>query len=235
MKRTSLWLVLLALTPGISKAWYGSYCVRYTPYALTYQHSGLVSGVDYTPYAFTYRSSGLVPGYGISCESFANFAYPVRAAHPARYGRPVSHGSRPVRRHAQAVPEPVRPPNGMNTIRQHLLAKGIQSAGIDQILMVNNEIISVDFLLRDRNLLIKYWNPKGIEALTAEGGPRLKSYENYRRNWAEVAAEHEKNGGQIYYVEASDAQTIVASLNSCSVLNAAPETENETVLYAKDR
>ena len=42
---------------------------RYSPYAFTYRHSGLVScGVDYTPYAFTYHNSGLVPGYGICSD-----------------------------------------------------------------------------------------------------------------------------------------------------------------------
>jgi len=237
MKRTSLWLVLLALTPGISKAWgYGSYyCgVRYTPYAFTYRSSGLVScGTDYTPYAYTYRKSGLVPGYQGSCGSYVSYGSPVGVAHPARFGRPASHGPRSSRGHAQAAPEPVRAPNGMDVIKQHLLAKDIRSADINQILIIDNQLISVDFLLADRNLLIKYWDPEGIETLNAEGGSRQKHYENYRQNWAEVAAEHEKNGGRIYYVEASDAQAIVAALDSCTTLNVKPEAEGETVLYAK--
>ncbi len=138
-----------------------------------------------------------------------------------------------MRRRAQATPEPVRPPDGMDVIKQHLLAKDIQSASINQILMIDNQLISVDFFLKDRNLLIKYWDPKGIETLNAEGGSRQKHYENYRQHWAEVAAQHEQSGGQIYYVEASGAQTIVAALDSCTTLNVKPEAEGETVLYAK--
>lgn len=237
MKRTSLWLVLLALTPGIGKAWgYGSYyCgVRYTPYAFTYRSSGLVScGVDYTPYAFTYRKSGLVPGYEGTCGSYVNYGYPLGIARPVRHGRPAAHGPRSSRGHAQAAPAE-RAPNGMDVIKQHLLARDIQSADINQILMIDNRLISVDFLLADRNLLIKYWDPEGIETLSAERSPRQKHVENYRRNWAKVAAEHEKNGGRIYYVEASDAQAIVAALNSCETLNVKPETEGRAVLYARE-
>ncbi len=238
MKRTSLWLVLLALTPGISNAWgYGSYyCgVRYTPYAFTYRSSGLVScGVDYTPYAFTYNKSGLVPGYAGAYGSHVSYGYPAVVARSVRGSRPTPCGPRPTRGYAQAKPEPARTLNGMDVIKQNLLARDIRSASINQILMIDNQLISVDFLLTDRNLLIKYWDPKGIAALNAQGGSRQKHYENYQRNWAEVAAEHQTNGGQIYYVAASDAETIVAALDSCATLNVKPETEGETVLYAKN-
>jgi len=237
MKRTSLWLVLLALTPGVSEAWgYGCCGVRYTPYAFTYRHSGLVSGcVDYTPYAFTYRNSGLVAGYGTyggSCDGYSYSPGNVRIGRSFRVGTGRGHGGRSMPRHAQDTP---RPQDGRDVIRGHLLAKGIESASVNRILMIGDQLVSADFVLKDRNLLIKYWNPDAIKTLNAQAGPGQKTYENYRTNWAEVAAQYERNGCQIYTVEASDAQTIVASLDSCSVLNAAPEAENKTVLYAKDQ
>ena len=37
--------------------------------------------------------------------------------------------------------------------------------------MIDNQLVSVDFLLKDRNLLIKYWNPEAIEALNATRRP----------------------------------------------------------------
>jgi len=238
MKRISPLLVLLALTPGISEAYgHRSYgCgVRYTPYAFSYRHSGLVSGyVDYTPYALTYRNSGLVPGYGVCSGSYANYAYPVVGGRFARAPRATFRASRPVHRRAQDTPQPVRPPNGMDTIRQHLLAKGIESVNVNRILRVDNQLVSVDVLVEDRNLLIKYWNPQEIEALNTKEGFKQKAYENYRRNWTQVAAEHEQNGGQVYYVEASDAQTIVAALDSCTMLDANPETTDRTVMYARN-
>lgn len=238
MKRTSLWLALLALTPGVSQAWgYGCCGVRYTPYAFTYRHSGLVSGcVDYTPYAFTYRNSGLVPGYGTYSDSCGGYSY---SPGNVRVGRSFGgvrggHGGRSMPRHAQDTPRPPRPQDGRDIIRGHLLAKGIESANIDRILMLDDQLVSVDFVLKDRNLLIKYWNPEAIKALNAQAGPRQKTYENYRERWAEVAAQHERNGGQIYTVEASDAQTIVAALDACTTLDVKPQADNPTVLYARN-
>jgi len=238
MKRISLWLALVVLTPGISKAWgYGYGCgVRYTPYAFTYRHSGLVAGgVDYTPYAFTYRNSGLVPGYGNYSGSCGSYGYSVTAP---RFGRSFRsggfHGPRSVSRHAQDTSGAARPQDGRDIIRGHLLAKGIESASINRILMIDNQLVSVDFVLKDRNLLIKYWNPEAIQALNAQEGSRQKTYENYRENWAKVAAQHEQNGGQIYTVETSDAQTIVAALNAYPTLDIKPQTEDQTVLYARN-
>ena len=97
MKRISFWLVLLALTPGITEAYcYSSYCygVRYSPYAFNYRHSGLVSGVDYTPYAYTYRNSGLVPGYGLSSGSYSNdYVSCLRRPFQTRPRGPAFHGT----------------------------------------------------------------------------------------------------------------------------------------------
>jgi hypothetical protein len=237
MKRTSLWLVLLAFTPGISEAWgYGSCCgVRYTPYAFTYRHSGLVSAcVDYTPYAFTYRNSGLVPGYGTCSGSSGDYGY---TAGNVRFGRSFHggpHGGRSMPRHAQDTAQSTRPQDGRDIIRGHLLAKGIQSASVNRILMIDNQLVSADFVLKDRNLLIKYWNPEAIKALNTQEGSRQQAYENYRTNWAKVAAQHEQNGGQIYTVEASDAQTIVAALDACTTLDTNPQAEGRTVLYARN-
>lgn len=235
MKRTSLWLMLVVLTPGISEAWgYGYGCgVRYTPYAFTYRNSGLVpAGVDYTPYAFTYRNSGLVPGYGNYSGSCGSYGYSVAIP---KFGRSFRgggfHGSRSVSRHAQDTSGAARPQDGRDIIRGHLLAKGIQSASVNRILMIDNQLVSADFVLKDRNLLIKYWNPEAIQALDDS---RQKTYANYRENWAKIAAQHEQNGGRIYTVQASNAQTIVAALDGCPTLDIKPQTEDQTVLYAKE-
>lgn len=137
-------------------------------------------------------------------------------------------------RHAQDTAQPTRPQDGRDIIRGHLLAKGIESASVNRILMIDNQLVSVDFVLKDRNLLIKYWNPEAIQALNAQESSRQKTYANYQESWAKVAAEHERNGGQIYTVEASDAQTIVAALNACTTLDIKPQAEDQTVLYARD-
>lgn len=238
MKRISLGLVLLALTPGISEA-YGYGCcgcgVRYTPYAFSYRHSGLVSAcAEYTPYAFSYRQSGLVPGYGICSDLELVPAFPVARGRFRGAPRPSFRGARFGRRYGQDTSRPVRPPDGVGIIRQHLLAKGIDTVEIDRIFRIDNELVSVDVRVKDRNLLIKYWNPEQIKALDTKEGFKQKIYEKYRDDWTRVAAAYERDGGQVYYVEAADAQTIVAALDSCPTLDTGPETADRTVMYAKD-
>ena len=69
---------------------------------------------------------------------------------------------------------------------------------IDRIFRIDNQLVSVDFLVKDRNLLIKYWNPRGIESLSTKENFKQKAYEKYRQDWTQIAARHELNGGKVY-------------------------------------
>ncbi len=236
MKRMSLWLVLLALTPGIAEAYCGSYYggVRYSPYAFTYRSSGLVPcAAEYTPYALNYRHSGLVEGYGYSQGSL-NYGFPAVRGAFRRAGHAGSRGSRPEPSRAQGVSRPTRSQDGAEVIRRYLLAKGHDAVNMNGIMRIDNELISVDFFLKDHNLIIKYWNSTEIESLKAKDEFRQRSYERYRQNWIQIAARHEQTGGRIYYVEASDARMIVAALDSCTEWDTNPEETSRPVMYVKN-
>jgi hypothetical protein len=249
--------MLLALTPGITEAYCYSSCyggVRYSPYALSYEHSGLVpSGVDYSPYALTYGrsglvyectqytpyalsyySSGLVPGYGIC--SYGDCGYPVFDARVRRVSHAAPRAPRapqPIRRCAQDTPRPIRPPDGMDVIRRHLQAKGFTSVSIDRILRVDNQLVSVDILVKNRNLLIKYWNPQEVERLSTKEAFKQKAYAKYKQDWEQFAEQYKQAGGEVYTVSASEPETIVAALESCTKL--APGKGVQTpALYAKN-
>ncbi|MCL5280073.1 MAG: hypothetical protein M1376_09220 [Planctomycetes bacterium] len=236
MKRIFIGAALLALLPGITNAYYGcyGYGVRYSPYAFSYHSSGLVPcDVEYTPYAFSYHNSGLVYGYGI-CDYGGGYVYSSPAVH---HRLPLHGAPRPrsdFRHHAQNTVRPPRPPDGMFTIRQHLHAKGVDSVDINRILRVGDQLLSADFLVKDRNLLIKYWNPQGIEQLSTQEAFKQKAYANYKESWEKFAAQFQQKGGEIYYVNASEAQTIVAALDSCPKLSPGTGTPLPQTLYAKN-
>ena len=111
----------------------------------------------------------MVYGYGI-CDywgaDYPSCAVPeptthVAPVHVCAVRRAIS---RPRTNTPRAAGVDGRPhPDGMDVIRQHLHAKGLTSVDIDRILRVEDQLLSVDFLVKDRNLLIKYWNPQGIE------------------------------------------------------------------------
>ncbi len=237
MKRIFICAALLALLPGITNAYYGYWCgygVRYSPYAFSYHNSGLVPcGYEYTPYAFSYHSSGLVYGYGI-CDYGGGYTYALPTAHHGgvvhteHFAPPAGH------RRAQDTARPPRPPDGMATIRLHLHAKGVTSVDINRILRVGDQLLSADFLVKDRNLLIKYWNPQGIEQLSTQEAFKQKAYATYKESWEKFAAQFQQKGGEIYYVNASEPQTIVAALDSCPKLSPGTGTPIQQTLYAKN-
>jgi len=237
MKRISVCVVLLAFLPSVTNAYYYGcgYGVRYSPYALSYHHSsGLVPcGVEYTPYAFSYHNSGLVAGYGI-CYYGGGYTWAIPKAFHGRVphaGHRVPFGAR---RCAQDTPRPARPPDGMAVIRRHLHAKGLSSVDIDRILRVGDQLLSANFLVKDRNLLIKYWNPEGIEQLNTKQPFQQKAYAQYKESWEQFARQFQQKGGEIYYVNSSEPQAIVAALESCPKLSPDPGTPIRQTLYAKN-
>ena len=81
-----------------------------------------------------------------------------------------------------------------------------------RILQVEGKTISVDFVLADRNILIKYWNPLEILALQHKAEYKQKAYEDYLESWKSFCAEFQGAGGKIYQIISSDNNEISTSL-----------------------
>jgi hypothetical protein len=79
-------------------------------------------------------------------------------------------------------------------------------------LSIENNLISVDFILTDKNTIIKYWNPEKILALQKENDPRIRSYENYLKSYKNFAGEYLDSGGQIYQIISADETEILTKL-----------------------
>jgi len=264
MKRISLWLVLLALTPDVTEAYYyyyvpARYRIHYSPYALRYGSSGLVpGGLDYSVYAFDYSHTGLVyegtrytpyalqyGSTGLVYDYYYAYPYMMPYGYPGTVINNYYYGCRPKCRPPRSAPgtnPQYAPPDsdssstdGMGTIRQYLRARGFDGASVNRILRIDNVLVSVDFTLRDRNLLIKYWDPKqvdrlsGTDAKSCASATQQKIYAKYKQDWDRFAQQYEQTGGEIYQVNASDQETIVAALQACPRLGtgAAP-------MYAKN-
>ncbi len=258
MRRISPWLALLVFTPGIADATIyvpPRYRTHYSPYSFSYRNSGLVpGGVEYSSQAFSYRHSGLVS------EGAQYTPYLLRygrtglvvdyygCSTPAEHGVAVCHydlirvsEQRPhaVSPRTRAVPRrsataEKQDSDEIGTIRRYVQAKGCDAVNVSRILRIGNNLVSVDFFLKDRNLIIKYWNPDQIESLRTQEGYKQAAYERYLKNWMEIAAQHERTGGRIHCVEASDTQAILAALDSCTELDVNPDETNQTVRYAKN-
>jgi hypothetical protein len=206
---------------------------------LSYRHSGLVNGyVDYTPYAISYRNSGLVEGYGV-CSSTFGFVVPAVGVRHGFVGGSRGHGRTAhisFRKFVAAAPQPaVDPPapDGLNTIRQYLRDRGFATASVNRILRIDNKLVGADFTLADQKLVIRYWDPKEVEQLSSKPASVQRRYEQHRQTWENFAAQHRQTGGEVYCVEASDPQTIVASLQSCPRLDTGNHLMARPVMYAR--
>ena len=90
---------------------------------------------------------------------------------------------------------------------------------IDRILAISNMTISVDFLIKDKNIIIKYWNPEEILLLKQQPEYKRNSYEKYLTEWKGFCQEYMKTGGKIHQIVSAKEQEILAKLMLCDELN----------------
>lgn len=272
MKRISVTIILLALLPSVTNAYYYSrvslrYRTRYSPYSFSYKYpSGLISGdLGYSPYAFSYRHSGLIdhwvryspyafshkypsglisdywsgPYYLNYAFSYGQFGavdcdtrsgehvtsdepadllyYQMRRqyeenlkARDARLSRLSSD-----RQEVNATTES----NGGEIIRQYLTSKNLDFQ-MNRVLRIGNRMVSADFLLRDKNILIKYWNPQDVEFVAQSSDYKRNTYERYKQMCSTFGEQFRQKGGKIYQIESANAQEILEILRQYDELNA---------------
>jgi hypothetical protein len=260
MKRISMLLVLSAFLPGLCQAYYyggysSNYLVRYTPYALSYNSTGLVpggityspyafgagqsglvyEGTRYTPYAFNYYNSGLIMDYSAS-------PYPVYPPQVIVVSCPHSG------RASQIAIPPVRATMNRSygrddgsrrdkdadptqTIRQYLAGRGFNSIDTNYLWRAEGKTVCVSFVLRDKGLAIRYSDPKVVESLSAT---QRNSGASQERSWEAFAKDFSARGGSVYSVSASGREQIVAALDACSALRPQDGTATDAVRFAKE-
>jgi len=240
------------------------YRVRYSPYAFNYHNSGLIpgavkyspytfnvgssglvyEGARYTPYAFNYNNPGLVVDYHL-------WHSPTCAPHPtcgAAAAHGVTQGTYPARRsratprrrptrYASATAQEIRRINateGSQIIKQHLKSRGIDNVDVSRRLSIRHRTAGIAFILRDRNLVIRYSDPETLESFGAESAGNRKVLQRYEQRWETFAKAFEARGGTIYRINTSDSSQIVAALDNCHKLVSDSAKPQPTTLYAKD-
>ncbi len=253
MKRISILVAVVALAPAVGRGslrYSERYHIRYSPYAFNYRNSGLIpgavkyspyafnarstglayEGVRYTPYAFNYRNAGLVVDYHLwhapcctPCQVVVPCSTP-QSSTPARRAR-----RRPAVARGPSVStlrlQEIRQTDGEEIVRRHLQARGLDNVHIDRRLRVENRTAGAAFILRDKNLVVRYTNPDIMESLEAAGGGWTNAIERYEQRWETFADDFEARGGTVYCVDASEPDQIVAALAACPQL--APDFNND--------
>jgi hypothetical protein len=113
--------------------------------------------------------------------------------------------------------------DGKEIISRYLKSKNIDFR-TDRILQIEGKTISVDFLLKDKNIIIKYWNPVEIVSLEQQPEYRRNCYEKYLESWKGYCGRYLQTGGKIHQIISADAKEILAKLPLCTELNGDEKT-----------
>ena len=107
----------------------------------------------------------------------------------------------------------LREKDGMQIIYNYLKSNNINDFEMDRLFKVNNKTVSVTFIFRDKNIIIKYWNPEEIQSLLQQPDYKKTYYEQYKQQWVESCQKHEENGGKVYQIESVDKEEILSKLS----------------------
>lgn len=256
-------LVLSVLAPGVCQAYhygrsynYNSYFVHYSPYAFSYNTTGLVpggvtyspyaltayqpglvyEGTRYTPYAFSYNNPGLIVDYSVS--PYPMYPYPpqvvvVSCPHSGRVSQtaipPVrATVSRPVAR--TDAPRRDNNVDPTQTIRQYLAGRGFNSIDVNYLWRAEGKTVCVSFIIRDKGIALRYSDPAVIESLAAT---RKNSGKQQEQSWEVFAKDFRTGGGSVYSINASGRDQIIAALDGCQALRPQNGTATTAVMFAK--
>jgi hypothetical protein len=263
MRRIMTTVSLLIMAPSITQAWCGtsynySY-VHFSPYAFGYHSNGLVpggivyspyafsastsglvfEGVRYNPYAFGYGKTGLILDYCASGLSYVTCTAICAPVQPRYEYDKAPAGNQDSQSPPMAYPRAYGTANGpatdmMCAIRQHLREHGYKDVAVSRIMRIDSKLVSVDFTLPGRNLLIKYTDPVQVDALRTKPDSTQKAFQRYKDNWEGVAAKHEQAGGKIMHITESDLKEVVAALDSCLPSAPSGSTSSPQTVYAKN-
>ena len=219
--------------------------LRYSPYALGRSSSGLVpDNVRYSPYALGHDRSGLVadsyhPYY------YANY-YPyniiisdqdsydlhitdhdVESADynvPQRPSNSFQQNPKPsweITFHhndfQKQVTEP-KEPDAKLVIYNYLKGKKIDFK-MERIFTIEGKTISANFLIRDKNVVIKYWNPEHTKQMSNRPDFYNNIYDKYLRTWDTLLEGYQKAGWIVSEITSSGQKEILDQLSSLTQLN----------------
>ncbi len=189
----------------------GSNETHYSPYALSYQSRGLVSGsTTYSPYALSYSNSGLIDlsggSSGIGWPTTSNSEQTNIQDSSAAYERELKARELQTKR-AIARMQEARKNDKSVPIFDALREKRINFL-TDRIFRLGDNALSINFLLSDKRLILNYTDPNGISAL--QGSTKIL-YECHKTNSAASLKDYSAKGWKV--VEITDAKNLEAILN----------------------
>ena len=212
--------------------------VRYSPYAFTHKTSGLIrDDVGYSPYAFNYNHSGLVdntdyrsryricrPPVVIAVDNAScSRRYSSRSSDKTNITYQQLPTSRRERLQAQMdskkQTKTVKQQDSKDIICRYLKSRNIDGFKMTGMLSIEGRVVNVNFQLKDKNVMITYWDLDEVQSLLQQPGYRRTYLERHEKEWKNLCSKYTQAGGKIYPITSTDEKEILAKLTLCSELN----------------
>lgn len=87
------------------------------------------------------------------------------------------------------------------------------------MLRIDGRTININFLLKDKNLLITYWDLDQVQSLLQQPGYHRSYFEKHEKEWKNLCNKYTQAGGKVYPITSADENEILARLTLCSELN----------------
>ena len=223
--------------------------LRYSPYAFNHKNpSGLIHEyARYTPYAFSHKNSGLVyDSYSRSYPSYYAPYYriqcaPVVVVHSVRqppcapnykYSQSSNEANNSYQEKLIARRERIKQlrdskkqinmakgKDGKEIICRYLNSKNIDDFEMTGILRIDGKTVNINFLLRDKNIMITYWDLDEVQSLVQQPGYKRNYFEKHEQEWTNLCKKYTQTGGKVYPITSANKQEILAKLMLCPELN----------------
>lgn len=188
----------------------------YSPYALSYQNPGLINeNASYSPYALSYSNPGLISEYAGHSSKTYGYLLVTNQQQNQRSGQnqplwptDINFRKAVAKENAEKIKKRMEN-DGMWIICEYLKDKKIEGFGIDRIFRAEEDLVSVNFVSLEKRIAIKYWNPKKIEYLE---GSAAKCYEKYKEDWEKLSKDYMQQGYKIHEIKSSDKKETLSKL-----------------------
>jgi len=223
--------------------------LRYSPYAFNHKNpSGLIHEyARYTPYAFSHKNSGLVyDSYSRSYPSCYAPYYriqraPVVVVHSVRqppcapnykYSQSSNEANNSYQEKLSARRERIKKlrdsrkqinmakaKDGKEIICRYLNSKNIDDFEMTGILRIDGKTVNINFLLREKNIIITYWDLDEVQSLVQQPGYKRNYLEKHEKEWKNLCTKYTQTGGKVYPITSADENEILVKLMLCPELN----------------
>ncbi len=223
--------------------------LRYSPYAFNHKNpSGLIDeDARYTPYAFSHKNSGLVyDSYSGFHPSYYAPYYriqraPVMVVHSVRqppcapnykYSQSSNKANNSYRdklfarrqrtkqlRDSKKKINMAKEKDAKEIIYRYLNSRNIDDFEMTGILRIDGKTVNINFLLRDKNIMITYWDLEEVQSLVQQPGYKRNYLEKHEQEWKNLCKIYTQTGGNVYPITSADENEILAKLMLCPELN----------------